>query len=253
MFSHNATRSCNTPIAPAATNGICVGAAQPFDDEDAASLAVGAAAAVLEELPFEGLAEELNVDTVLVTAVVVVAVDAVLVDVDTAAALEIVLVIVEPPDVIVVTTAPPAGGVEIVLVIVKPPDVIVVTAGAAAVERVLVIVEPPDVIVVTAGAAVLETVLTKVDPPDVMVARIGTRGTTLDPGIVVTAVLPAESVLVTTRGAPGIPVLAAPRSALMADSSDWMFAWYSEGMLAGEGVASSVDCRAAASVIEAAD
>lgn len=52
----------------------------------------------------------------------------------------------------------------------------------------------------------------------------------IDPGIVVTYVLPAESVAVVTRGAPGMPVAAAPRRSLIADSNELIFGWYSVGI-----------------------
>jgi len=52
----------------------------------------------------------------------------------------------------------------------------------------------------------------------------------IDPGIVVTYVLPAESVAVATRGAPAMPVAAAPLRSLIADSSELMFGWYSVGI-----------------------
>jgi hypothetical protein len=52
----------------------------------------------------------------------------------------------------------------------------------------------------------------------------------IDPRIVVTYVLPAESVAVVTLGAPAMPVAAAPLRSLIADSSELMFGWYSVGI-----------------------
>lgn len=71
-------------------------------------------------------------------------------------------------------------------------------------------------------------VVTKVEPallvsvtitPAVAMPAVVPAGTE-EPGIVVTIVLPAESVIVEIRAAPGMPVFAAPRSALKADSRD---------------------------------
>ena len=93
---------------------------------------------------------------------------------------------------------------------------------------VVVITSPVPLLGALAVEKGIGAIVSKIVEPALFVVVI-TNGFPLDPGIVVTTVLPAELTVVLTIGAPGIPVLAAPRRLLMADSREATLPLYAEG------------------------